>query len=151
MPPTDFPELLLLPMRPILQPSLSSSSRTLAQRHCLLYVPSLLVHTTISDSCQCAPLLEIALQAAKSCGIPKERVYILEMPKEFSGDKKLPFKTVSQLILAGEKLPQLEALKWEKGQGARQTAYLCYSSGTSGLPVGQLTCYVISMHRARAN
>ncbi|TAQ86621.1 hypothetical protein B7494_g5056 [Chlorociboria aeruginascens] len=34
------------------------------------------------------------------------------------------------------KEPELEALKWEKGQGARQTAYLCYSSGTSGLPKG---------------
>lgn len=57
------------------------------------------------------------------------------MPKEFSGDKKLPFKTVGQLIEAGGKLPELEPLKWAKGQGARQTAYLCYSSGTSGLPV----------------
>lgn len=57
------------------------------------------------------------------------------MPKEFSGDKALPFKTVSQLIADGEKLQTLDALKWTKGQGARQTAYLCYSSGTSGLPV----------------
>jgi ribosome assembly protein SQT1 len=60
------------------------------------------------------------------------------MPKELSGDKKLPFKTVGQLIEAGGKLPELEALQWEKGQGARQTAYLCYSSGTSGLPVSRL-------------
>jgi hypothetical protein len=59
------------------------------------------------------------------------------MPKEFSGDKKLPLKTVSQLIADGKKLPKIEALKWEKGQGARQTAYLCYSSGTSGLPVSK--------------
>lgn len=57
------------------------------------------------------------------------------MPKEFSGNKSVPFKTVGQLIEAGGKLPQLEKQKWEKGQGARQTAYLCYSSGTSGLPV----------------
>jgi acyl-CoA synthetase (AMP-forming)/AMP-acid ligase II len=60
------------------------------------------------------------------------------MPKQFSGDKQVPFKTVGQLIEDGEKLPKLEALKWEKGQGARQTAYLCYSSGTSGLPVCKL-------------
>lgn len=84
---------------------------------------------------QCIPLLETALQAAKSSGIPNERVYIFEMPKAFSGDKKLPFKTVSQLIEEGNKLPKIEELKWEKGQGAKQTAYLCYSSGTSGLPV----------------
>ncbi|KAK0105222.1 hypothetical protein ONS96_004622 [Cadophora gregata f. sp. sojae] len=84
----------------------------------------------------CIPLLETSLQAAKAVGIPKERIYILELPKELSGDKQLPFKTASQLIEAGSKLPALEELKWEKGQGARQTAYLCYSSGTSGLPKG---------------
>lgn len=44
------------------------------------------------------------------------------------------FKTVDQLIQDGMKQPRLEDLKWEKGQGARQTAFLCYSSGTSGLP-----------------
>jgi hypothetical protein len=82
------------------------------------------------------------LKAAKSSGIPNDRVYILEMPKEFSGDKKVPFKTVGQFIAAGEKLPTLEALKWTKAQGARQTAYLCYSSGTSGLPVSQLRAHM---------
>lgn len=84
---------------------------------------------------QCIPLLEVALKAAQAVGIPKNRVYLLELPKEFSGTQKLPFKTISDLIDAGSKFPKLEELKWEKGQGARQTAYLCYSSGTSGLPV----------------
>lgn len=79
--------------------------------------------------------MQTALQAAKASGIPNERVYILEMPKEFSGDKQLPFKTVGQLIVEGARLPELEPLKWVKGQGKQQTAYLCYSSGTSGLPV----------------
>lgn len=54
------------------------------------------------------------------------------------GDKDLPkdMKTLDQLLEAGKKLPELEKIKWEKGQGARQTAFLCYSSGTSGLPKG---------------
>ena len=86
---------------------------------------------------QCIPLLETAVQAAKAAGIPEHRIYILEMPKEFTGNKSVPFKTVSQLIAEGEKLPAIDPLKWERGQGAKQTAYLCYSSGTSGLPVGQ--------------
>ena len=68
-------------------------------------------------------------------GIPKERVYILDICDEFCDNKPVPFKTVGQLIEAGQSLGELEPLKWEKGQGARQTAYLCYSSGTSGLPV----------------
>lgn len=82
--------------------------------------------------------METSLKAAKAVGIPNDRIYLLEMPKAFSGDKNLPFKTVSQLIAEGEKMPVLEALNWSKGQGARQTAYLCYSSGTSGLPVRYL-------------
>jgi hypothetical protein len=71
-------------------------------------------------------------------GIPKERIYVLDICEEFCGNKSIPFKTVDQLIEAGQSLRKLEPLKWEKGQGARQTAYLCYSSGTSGLPVSYM-------------
>lgn len=84
----------------------------------------------------CLPLLQTAIEAASAAGIPKERIYILEMPEAFTGSKKqVPFKTVDDFIAKGRKLPAVEPLKWEKGQGARQTAFLCYSSGTSGLPV----------------
>lgn len=49
--------------------------------------------------------------------------------------KSTPFPTVDDLIEEGKSLPALEPLKWVKGQGARQVAFLCYSSGTSGMPV----------------
>ncbi|TEY59333.1 hypothetical protein BOTCAL_0195g00020 [Botryotinia calthae] len=84
----------------------------------------------------CIPLLETALQAAKGAGIKNDRIYILDLPEILTGGKKVPFKTADDLISAGEKLPRLEPLRMEKGQAARQTAYLCYSSGTSGLPKG---------------
>lgn len=87
----------------------------------------------------CAPLLDIALEATQKAGIPNERIFLLEMPEQSSGTVKMPFKTLSQLVEQGKKLAKLEDLKWEKGQGARQTAYLCYSSGTSGLPVSCLS------------
>jgi long-subunit acyl-CoA synthetase (AMP-forming) len=87
----------------------------------------------------CIPLLETSLQAAKAVGIPNKHVYILEMPKEITGGKSVPFRTVDDLIIDGRKLEKLESLKWTKGQGARQTAFLCYSSGTSGLPVRMTT------------
>ena len=87
----------------------------------------------------CIPLLETSLQAAKAIGIPNKHVYILEMPKEITGGKSVPFRTVDDLIFDGRKLEKLESLKWTKGQGARQTAFLCYSSGTSGLPVRMTT------------
>ena len=84
------------------------------------------------------PLLDTARQAAKKSGIPDNRIYILEVPESFAG-KKTPkgLKTVDDLIREGEKLDRLPKLNWEKGDGALRTAFLCYSSGTSGLPVSR--------------
>lgn len=79
------------------------------------------------------PLLETALAAAAKSNIPRNRIYICEMPNDPPIPKE--FKTLTQLVKEGESLPALEPIKWSKGQGARQTAFLCYSSGTSGLPV----------------
>lgn len=90
----------------------------------------------------CLPLLPLAIKAAAKSGIPKNRIYLLAMPKEATGGLPTPrdFKTVGQLVTDGANLPPLEKLRWGKGQGAKQTAFLCYSSGTSGLPVCVLPC-----------
>lgn len=90
----------------------------------------------------CIPLLGTCLEAAKAVGISNKHIYILEMPREFSGDKAVSFATVDQLIDKGRKLQDLEPLKWEIGQGSRQTAFLCYSSGTSGLPVRTCALFI---------
>lgn len=86
----------------------------------------------------CLPLLAAAKEAAKNCGIPDNRIYILEVPKEFAGGQGTPsgMKTVDDFIRDGAKLDRLEPLKLTKGEGAKRTAFLCYSSGTSGLPKG---------------
>ncbi|KAI4200928.1 MAG: hypothetical protein LQ350_003614 [Teloschistes chrysophthalmus] len=86
----------------------------------------------------CQPLLPLALEAVSKCNIPKSRVFLLSVPKAIAGGQDAPsgFKTIDQLIHDGASLPELEPLRWKKGQGARQTAFLCYSSGTSGLPKG---------------
>jgi acyl-CoA synthetase (AMP-forming)/AMP-acid ligase II len=84
----------------------------------------------------CLPLLDTALQAAEKVGIPRNRVYILSLPDLATGGiTNNEFKTVDQLIEEGSKQPRLEELSWSKGEGARRCAFLCYSSGTSGLPV----------------
>jgi acyl-CoA synthetase (AMP-forming)/AMP-acid ligase II len=82
----------------------------------------------------CVPLLDTALKAAKAVGIPEDKVFLMngawEQLKENS-----PFRSLDDLIVEGKSLPEVEPLHWSKGQGARQAAYLCFSSGTSGLPV----------------
>jgi acyl-CoA synthetase (AMP-forming)/AMP-acid ligase II len=65
-------------------------------------------------------------------GITEDHVFILDIP---GYDNPKGFKTIQELVDMGRGLPELEKLNWSKGQGARQAAFLCYSSGTSGLPV----------------
>ncbi|KAF4446590.1 putative phenylacetyl-CoA ligase [Fusarium austroafricanum] len=79
----------------------------------------------------CAPLLETALKAADAAGVYRSNIFLLPMPGVTT---KGEFKSIEDLIEDGKKLPCLLPLNWPKGQGARQTAYLLYSSGTSGLP-----------------
>lgn len=85
----------------------------------------------------CAPLLSVALDAAAQAGLPKSRVYLIDVPQEILGGASPPtgYKSVSQLAENGKTLAPLEQLIWGPGDGARRTAFLCYSSGTSGLPV----------------
>ncbi|KAJ4202395.1 hypothetical protein NW759_015381 [Fusarium solani] len=82
----------------------------------------------------CIPLLDVALAAAKSVGILHDRIFILSVP---GSDKKAPFKTIDDLVEEGRNLPKLQPLNWAPGQGARQVAFLSFSSGTSGLPISQ--------------
>jgi long-subunit acyl-CoA synthetase (AMP-forming) len=86
----------------------------------------------------CIPLLETAREACKKSGIPDNRIYILDLPKEFTGGKGAPsgMKTVDDFIREGKELDRLEKLDWQEGDGAKRAAFLCYSSGTSGLPKG---------------
>ncbi|PSR80534.1 4-coumarate-CoA ligase [Coniella lustricola] len=82
-----------------------------------------------------APLLPVAVPAANAAGISRDRIFIIEMTADQSlVETRLGFKTVEQLLQRGEILKELPPILWEQGQGARQTAFLCYSSGTSGLP-----------------
>jgi acyl-CoA synthetase (AMP-forming)/AMP-acid ligase II len=85
----------------------------------------------------CLPLLETALSTAQKVGIPKEKIYLMELPSALTGGASNDgFKTVAELLEEGKKQSQLDALKWTKGEGKRRCAFICYSSGTSGLPKG---------------
>ncbi|RTE69225.1 hypothetical protein BHE90_016397 [Fusarium euwallaceae] len=79
----------------------------------------------------CVPLLQTAIRAASANGIPNDRIFVLPMQ---IGEWADGFATIHALLEEGKTLPAIKELKWTKGQGARQVAYLCFSSGTSGLP-----------------
>ncbi|KAK7946610.1 AMP-binding enzyme (4-coumarate-CoA ligase) [Apiospora aurea] len=83
----------------------------------------------------CVPLLDTALKAAKAVGIAPDRIFIMQTGGS-SDDGKLSYETLDGLINEGRSLPPLEPPAWTTGQGARQVAYISYSSGTSGLPKG---------------
>lgn len=83
------------------------------------------------------PLLETALKAAKTVNLPRDRIFLVDTP--ITGYKPVQgFVSVSQLMDEGRDLPQLPKLQWLPGQGVRQVAFICFSSGTSGLPVSAL-------------
>ncbi|POR34541.1 Putative 4-coumarate--CoA ligase 1 [Tolypocladium paradoxum] len=84
----------------------------------------------------CVPLLSIALESAEAAGIPRNHVYLLDVPEKILKGAIAPsdLKTVDQLVDEGKELAALPSLEWSEGQGARQIAFLCSSSGTSGLP-----------------
>lgn len=84
------------------------------------------------------PLLPTVLEAAKLANFPESRIYLLDVlpPQMLEGQPQTnKYKKLSQIEQAGRSLPPLEKLSWPAGEAARRTAFLCYSSGTSGLPV----------------
>lgn len=107
------------------------------------YSPDELAHQLKSSGATvlftCAPVLEVALKAAKAVGIPEDKIFLLEVPGAAQAGS---FKTVDDLVELGRSSPEVDSLVWNKGQGARQPAFLCYSSGTSGLPV----CFYPPLH-----
>jgi len=77
-------------------------------------------------------LLPTALQAIdKLPAIPANRVYVID------GKRHKSQKTIQQLIDAGRQSKSpLGPLQLAEGEGKKRLAFLCYSSGTTGLPKG---------------
>lgn len=92
--------------------------------------------TSASVLFTCVHLLPVALEAAAAANISKDHIFILDMPGQTNNNG---FVALSTLIDEGKHLPPLPPLRWVKEQGKRQVAYICFSSGTSGLPVSFLT------------
>lgn len=86
----------------------------------------------------CPSKLDTALEAAKLAGIPESKVFLIPVPGDEAppGTETRRVLTLEDLIIKGRQLSPLPRQKWSSGQGRRQAAYLCYSSGTSGPPKG---------------
>lgn len=96
-------------------------------------------HSACKAIFTCLPLLQTCMKGVASSGIKKENVYILPVADQVAPGMKNPgHKTVDDLIKQGSSLPiqPSDDQKWSEGEGERRTAFLCYSSGTSGLPKG---------------
>ncbi|KAM0452564.1 hypothetical protein ACHAPV_009460 [Trichoderma viride] len=76
-------------------------------------------------------LLDTAKKAAEQCGITDDKIFIMDVPGAKNTSSHI---SLEKLISTGEELPDLEALNWPKGEGARRAAFISMSSGTSGLP-----------------
>ncbi|PTB40321.1 hypothetical protein M441DRAFT_59111 [Trichoderma asperellum CBS 433.97] len=92
----------------------------------------------------CVPLLSTAKKAAEQCGITHDKIFIMDFPGVVNTTSHI---SLEKLVSIGEELPDLEALNWPKGEGARRAAFICMSSGTSGLP----KACVISHYNVIAN
>ena len=83
----------------------------------------------------CSSLLPVALEAARAANIPRQRIFLVDRSQS---KENAALQSIDDLVLAGSKLAKVEPLTLNPGQGAQQVAFLCYSSGTSGLPVDEL-------------
>lgn len=89
----------------------------------------------------CLPLLQTCKDGVKKSKLPNDKIYVLPLADQATGGMKNPgHKTIEDLIQAGSKLTPIKPSdeSWSQGDGKKKCAFLCYSSGTSGLPKGKV-------------
>ena len=88
----------------------------------------------------CPSLLATTLKAASTCGIPGSHIFIIEEntlgdTTQKSGEQRI--LTLDELISLGRNTPPLQSVEWTNKEGENRAAFLSWSSGTSGVPVGE--------------
>ena len=84
--------------------------------------------------------LETAEKAAKSTGIPSDRIVLFNVPSE--ADALDHYVTVDELVTLGtEKKSDFQERKLGPGEAKTKLAFLSFSSGTTGNPKASLRPY----------
>ncbi|EME45194.1 hypothetical protein DOTSEDRAFT_71047 [Dothistroma septosporum NZE10] len=87
----------------------------------------------------CLPLLQTAKDGVKKSKMKDGKIYIMPLAEAVTGGASAQgHKTIENLVEVGKRLERIEPsdASWKTGEGKERCAFLCYSSGTSGLPKG---------------
>lgn len=91
-----------------------------------------LIKSAPSDLVICSPeTRDVAIQAAKACGISEDRVLVIDAPN-----------VALREVISGRDVLEKEMMDWKrlsKEEAENIPVCLIYSSGTTGLPKGECT------------
>jgi len=103
----------------------------------------------------CLPLLETCKEGVVKTKISDRKIFLFSLPSQVEGFAKASgIKTIDDLISEGSELNQIRPAdaSWQPGASKEKCAFLCYSSGTSGLPKGvMISHYNIIANVLQAN
>lgn len=99
--------------------------------------------------CTSGSLLLVALDAAQRVGIPLARIFLFESEASLSVTSEgRRFATLESVIQLGQRLSKIKSIQLANGEGSEKVAFVCYSSGTSGLPVSTALIGIFCSSRA---
>ncbi|KAM5347471.1 hypothetical protein ACJ41O_010476 [Fusarium nematophilum] len=80
-------------------------------------------------------LLPTALKASCRAKIPDTNVFLIEPAETVAADgPEGRFDSIQDILDTGRATPPLTPQSWERDRNDRRVAFLCFSSGTTGLP-----------------
>ncbi|KAM5374748.1 hypothetical protein ACJZ2D_006392 [Fusarium nematophilum] len=90
-------------------------------------------------------LLPTALKASCRAKIPDTNVFLIEPAETVAADgPEGRFDSIQDILDTGRATPPLTPQSWERDRNDRRVAFLCFSSGTTGLPVPTIMVNIMS-------
>ncbi|KAF8891414.1 phenylacetyl-CoA ligase [Infundibulicybe gibba] len=76
-------------------------------------------------------VLPTALKAAGTLGFPQSKIIVIDGHKS---PNPLPYTSIEDLVREGRSAPDFTEMTFKQGEAKTTTAFLCFSSGTTGKP-----------------